>query len=99
MSGPMVKGDKYRAVIDTDKDESVDAIEEICKVGKFTSAELQDDNHIRFNWFSAIKREDGDSATQRVFVCQREAPRLEKCKSYLWTTPYRSHGFGSRGAR
>ena len=41
MSGPMVKGDKYRAVIDTDKDESVDAIEEICKNGKFDSAELQ----------------------------------------------------------
>lgn len=41
MSGPMVKGDKYRAVIDTDKDESVDAIEEICKAGKFTSAELR----------------------------------------------------------
>ena len=41
MSGPMVKGDKYRAVIDTDKGEPLDAIEEICKSGKFTSAELQ----------------------------------------------------------
>ena len=41
MSGPMVKGDKYRAVIDSDKDEPVDAIEEICKNGKFASAELQ----------------------------------------------------------
>ena len=41
MSGPLVKGDKYRAVLESDKGEPVDAIAEISKRTRIDEAELR----------------------------------------------------------
>lgn len=41
MSGGLVKDDRYRAVIDTDRGESVDAVKEICAGSQIDEAELR----------------------------------------------------------